>query len=101
MANQESLETLTAEQVRERFRGGVYALKEAPKLHEQQVDHPNEIILSYLVLGSTEPDTFATDRRTLIELARYILRVLDPTPEDRILEVLQRIESLSKQRSVG
>ena len=60
-----------------------------------------EIILSCVLLGETEPFALATDRRTLIELARYILRVLDPTPEDRILEALQRIESLSKQRSVG
>ena len=100
MANQEPLETLTAEQVRKRFQSGVYVLKEAPKLYEQQVNHRNEIILSYLTLHSTEPDALATDRRTLIELARYILRVLDPTPEDRILEALQRIESLLEQRTL-
>ena len=100
MANQEPLETLAAEQVRERFQT-VLALKEAPKLHEQQVDPQREIILSFLVSGNTEPFAIATDRRTLIEFARYILRVLDPTPEDRILEVLQRIECSSEHRSVG
>ena len=101
MANQEPLETLTTEQVSKRFQGGVYGLEEAPKLCVQKVKHKDEIILSYLISGSTEPDTFATDRRTLIEFARYILRVLDPTPEDRILEVLQRIECSSEHRSVG
>ena len=100
MANQEPLETLTAEQVRKRFQT-VITLKEAPKLHEQQVAPQREIILSCLSLGETEPFALATDRRTLIELARYILRVLDPTPEDRILEALQRIESLLEQRSGG
>ena len=34
-----------------------------------------------------------TERHELLELGRYIVRVLDPSPEDRILDALARIEA--------
>ena len=40
----------------------------------------------------------AMERHELLELGRFVVRVLDPSPEDKILEALDRIEKELKKR---
>ncbi len=54
-----------------------------------------------LVLRSKScPDPYVHefDRQQLLDLARYLLRSLDPTTQDEILATLQRIESRLSER---
>ena len=68
-------------------------------------DHPkrpDDFLLTFGVEQFAKPARLAvvTDRQTLLELAQYILRVLDSTPHEKILESLSRIEK-TRQSSLG
>ena len=51
-------------------------------------------VIVTLSTGTNPPLATLWDRRQLLEFARQILREYDPTPQDKILDSLNRIEAL-------
>ena len=94
--------TLTAEQKSERF-PHTLLLTEIELYWGQREQKEYEPFLSIRVpdphdRGKSDPYSFWTDRQTLVDFAKRILREIDPTPEDQILESLQRIEGLLERQ---
>ena len=52
-----------------------------------------ELVVHSEIDGRVVAQTFAAPAHRLVELARHILRELDPTPEQEILDTLMRIEA--------
>ena len=90
---------LSSAQVRKEF-GVVYPLK-GGELLKMDDTHQEELVLVLCAseLGRDQHYVFAANRMEFLELARHILRTLDPSPENQILATLQRIEKLLEQRT--
>ena len=94
---------LTSDQVEKQF-GFVHELIGEYGLSVRAASHPKkseDYLLIFGVEKLAKPANLAivTDRYTLLGLARYILRELDPTPEQEILDNLKEIQAENLERS--
>lgn len=86
-----------------------HASFEHPHTYIGQATPKNRPPSVFLHLKGTLPRTEANqrslaivmERHELLELGRYIVRVLDRSPDDRILESLERIEGILENSTLG
>ena len=66
-------------------------------------DNSDELFLILHPRGKdpVEYPVFKAKRQLLLNLAKLILREVDPTPEDKILETLKRIEQILKHQNAS
>ena len=93
-----AIETMTHDEVRTRFPNTTHLTKvQILRVGPQQtLGFPQyTFLLLPQIRNSGGPNHgYWTDQETLVKFARHVLRHLDPTPQDRILESLERIEGL-------
>lgn len=80
--------------------GHVHEVEAADVVQIEQTQWGDQLLV-FLARPSGTPRPyygFVTDRQALLELARHILRTLDPSPEEQILDELKAIRGVLEKK---